>query len=237
MQTDNFIERFFTALISGRREDARGLVDQALDADLAAERILTRVFWPTLQQIQSLYRADQLSRLAHNFATRLLRSLVAQMQLRLEQRPRRDRCAVVVSGREQSEEVSAQIVADLLEADGYEVFYVGGGVTNDEMVAQIGQIRADVLVVFGAVPETVPQTRLLIDHLHDIGVCPNVQIVVGGGVFNRADELAEEIGADLWGKDPEQIVELMAQKPQRRMAASQRTLGRCRRRSGKKDAA
>ena len=236
MQTDKFNEHFFTALISGQRSDARSLLDSAIDSDYDSAKILTRLFWPVLQQIQSLYRADQISRLAHNYATRLMWSLTNQMQLRLEQRDRRDKRVLVVSGAEQSEELAAQIVADLLEADGYEMFYAGGGITNDEIVAQIGQIDVDILVVFGAIPATVSATRQLIDRLHDIGVCPNLQIVVGGGVFNRADELAKEIGADLWAKDPAEIVSLMSDMPNRRMRPSQRTVGR-RRRNGKKDAA
>ena len=101
-----------------------------------------------------------------------------------------------------------QAACDLLEAAGYEVYFTGGGVANDEIVNQVGEMDTDILVVFGAVPGTVPQTRLLIDHLHAIGVCPKVQVVVGGGVFNRADGLAEEIGADGYRATAPEAVEL-----------------------------
>ena len=76
---------------------------------------------------------------------------------------------------------------------------------------------------------TVPFTRVLIDRLHDIGVCPKLQIVAGGGVFNRADGLAEEIGADLWARTPQELVQTLAEQPERRMTADQRTVGRRRR--------
>lgn len=235
MQHEALTEKFFTALISGARANAQSLIDEAVRADCPADRILNRLFWPTLQHIQTLYRDDQISHLAHNYATRLMRSLTAQLQPRLVRREPRHVRVSVVSGAEQSEELAAQIVSDLLDADGYEVFYVGGGIANDEIVAELGRTKVDVLVVFGAVPSTVPQTRLLIDRLHDIGVCPTLQIVVGGGVFNRAEGLAEEIGSDLWASDPEQIVTAMAQNRDQRMNATQRTVGR--RRRIKKDAA
>jgi methanogenic corrinoid protein MtbC1 len=235
MQREVLTERFFTALISGARRDAQELIDEAIRADCPADRILNRLFWPTLQHIQKLYRDDQISDLAHNYATRMMRALVAQLQPRLERRESRNIRVSVVSGAEQSEELAAQIVSDLLDADGYEVLYVGGGIANDEIVAELGRIKVDVLVVFGAVPSTVPQTRLLIDRLHDIGVCPTLQIVVGGGVFNRAEGLAEEVGSDLWANDPEQIIAVMAEKRDQRMSATQRTVGR--RRRSKKDAA
>lgn len=222
-------ERFFTALISGQRSAARQVIDELIDGDHQAEQIITRLFWPTLEHIQKLYREDQLTNLAHHYATRLLRSLVDQMQLRLDQSKPCGKKVLLICGSEESEELAGQMACDLLEASGYEVYFTGGGIANDEIVNQVGEMDADILVVFGAVPATVPPTRLLIDRLHSIGVCPKVQIVVGGGVFNRAEGLAEEIGADLWAKDPEDLVKVIADKPQRRMKSSQRTVGRKRR--------
>ena len=223
------MERFFNCLISGDRASARQVVDQAIEADCNAEKILCHLFWPTLEHFRKLHHHDQLSNLSYNYATRLLRHLVDQMQLRLRQAQRRGLRVLVISGAEQTEELAAQMAADLLEGDGYTVFYAGGGIANDEIIEQIGQIDSDKLVIFGAVPSTVPYTRQLIDHLHEIGVCPKLQIILGGGVFNRAEGLAEEIGADLWARDPAELVMVMSDQPQRRMAADQRTVGRKRR--------
>jgi methanogenic corrinoid protein MtbC1 len=234
MQREVLLERFFTALISGDRTASREIVDQLLEADCPAEKIISRLFWPTLEQIQKLHRGDQLSDLAHHYSTRLLRALVDQMQPRLEQSDRLNKKVLLICGPEEPEELAAQMAADLLEAGGYDLYFLGGGVANDELVAAIGDLNADILCVFGASASTVPFTRLLIDRLHEIAVCPHLQIVVGGGVFNRADGLAEEIGADLWAKDPEQLVHTMLKNPRQRMEAQQRTVGRKRR--AKRDA-
>ena len=219
-------ERFFNTLISGDRLGARRILDEIFDADASGESVAAHLVWPVLDQIQTMRRADQIDTLAYNYATRLLRSVVDQLQLRYEQRADRDLTAVVVCGAEESEELTGQLAADLLEADGYRVLFIGGGVANDEIVAQLAAVKADRLVVFGATPQVVPATRLMIDHLHDIGACENLQVIVGGGVFNRAEGLAEEIGADLWASDPISLVEEMAAKPERRMDPAQRTVGR-----------
>ena len=54
-------------------------------------------------------------------------------------------------------------------------------------------------------------------------------MVVGGGVFNRAEGLAEEIGADMWAKSPMDLAEMLIGQPARRAANDQRTVGRRRR--------
>jgi len=235
MQREVLLERFFNVLISGNRPSARKVVDELIEADCTAEKILTRLFWPALTHIQTLHRADQLSDVAFHYATRMLRVLVDQMQLRLVQSERRNRLSMVVSGDSASEEIAAQMVCDLLEADGYDVIFAGGGIANDELVNQTNTLDVDCLVIFGAVPGTVPQIRQLIDRLQTIGANDKMQLVVGGGVFSRASGLAEEIGADLWANDPDELVSVMNEFPERRMQAEQRTVGR-RRRSRSKDA-
>lgn len=232
MSKQVLIERFFECLISGNRAEARQIVDECVMADAPADQIIEQLFWPTLEQIEKMFRNDQLSVLAHNCATRLLRMLADQMQLRLTQQEPNGRSILFLCGPSEPNELAGQMAADILEAGGYHVTFAGGGVANDEIVATLSETEPQVLVLFSSTPQDLPHIRLLIDQLHDMGVCPNLQTVVGGGVFNRAEGLAEEIGADLWAKSPTELIELVNNQPQRRMAADQRTVGR-RRRQGK----
>lgn len=229
MGRDSLVEQFFNILISGNRREGRAFIEKVLGAGWTGRQVVTDLIWPTLEQIQSLYRNDQLSELAHHFATRLLRTLADQVQLHLPESEGGGRTVLLVCGPQEPEELAGQLTCDLLESAGFEVYFAGGGVAHDEVVEQLAALDADVLVVFGAVAETVPVTRTLIDHLHEIGTCPNLQIAVGGGVFNRADGLAEEIGADVWAGTPHEMVEVLRKHPDQRMDASQRTVGRKRR--------
>ena len=60
---------------------------------------------------------------------------------------------------------------------------------NDEIVGWIGQLQPQVLMVYGTIPSACPMVRQLIDLLHDVGICPKLQIICSGGVFNRAEGL------------------------------------------------
>ena len=229
MSQQVLIERFFETLISGERAAARAIVDECLQADIPAEAIIEKLFWPALEMVQKMYRNDQLSVLAHHYATRLLRMLVDQMQMRLTMHEPRGQRVLLVCGPGEPDELQGQMAADLLEAAGYEVYFAGGGIANDEIITQVGEMDPARLVLFGTTPADLPFMRQLIDELHDLGVCPKMQIVVGGGVFNRAEGLAEEIGADLWATTPCGLVNAMDQKSHQRMGGDQRTVGRRRR--------
>lgn len=226
---DVMIERFFETLISGHRAAARGLVADALREGVTPERLISELFWPTYEMIERLYRADQLSRLAHHFATRLLRVLVDQNAARLKAGPSRGRTVFALCGPRDSDELGSQMAVDLLEQSGFEVTFGGGAIPADEIMAQVHETRPDVLLLFCSGANDLPEIRQIIDSLREVGACPDLQIVVGGGVFNRAEGLAEEIGADIWAKNPLELVGLMVNQPSRRARDEQRTVGRYRR--------
>jgi methanogenic corrinoid protein MtbC1 len=233
MNQEVVIEKLFHLLVSGERDSARTLVNEVLEMDVSHEELTMSVYWPVMEMVDTLYRNDQMTTLSHRYATRLLRSLVDQAQAGYERKERRNRKICAFCGPTEGDELSAQLVADLAEADGFDVFFAGGGIANDEILAEVGQHEPDILLIFAAAPSDCPEIRQLFDTIREIGACPDTQLVVGGGVFNRAPGLAEEIGADLWATAPGELLEVLNAEPARRATEDQRTVGRSRRTSRK----
>lgn len=228
---EQLTERLFGELITGQRVNARDLMTEMQNEGLAAEDIAHEVLWPASEMISELYRNDQLTNLAHHYATRLLRSLVDQVQVHYEQQARRNRSVLMFCGLNEADELEAQLVADLAEADGYDITFGGGGIASDEILAEVGNRHPDVLLMFASSPTDLPGIRHLIDTIREIGACPNLQVVVGGGVFNRAEGLAEEIGADIWATQPRELLGKLVAQKDRRATPAQRTVGRNRKAS------
>lgn len=229
MNEERCVERLFQTLTAGDRENARSIIAEFEQEGGSPEELTQRVLWPTLEMVNSLFRADQLTTLAHHYAVHLLRLLVDQIQTRYTQQPRNGRRVLMFSGVTEGDELCGQMVANLTEAAGFEVFFAGGGVANDEVLAAVGEQKPDVLLMFASSPSDAPNIRVLIDTIRDVDACPNLQVVVGGGVFNRAEGLAEEIGADLWAKEPMELIDKLMNQSSRRAVPDQRTVGRTRR--------
>ncbi len=229
MDQEIIVERLFERLITGDRTTVRSIVEETVKAGVSAEDLSMQVYWPVMVMISDLYRADQISALGHHYGTRLLRTLVDQSQSRYIQQSRRTRKILMFCGSSEADELAGQLVADLIEANGYEIWFGGGGVAGDEILSEVGSRNPDILLMFASAPGDAPHIRRLIDTIRSIDACPDLQIVVGGGVFNRAEGLAEEIGADLWATSPEELLGKLANEPDRRATADQRTVGRHRR--------
>jgi methanogenic corrinoid protein MtbC1 len=220
------VDRLFETLISGDRDAARTLVREALDRGTTAEALITGVFWPVYELIERLHRQDQMVTIAHHMATRLLRVLVDQAAPRLTRTAPNGRTVFAVCGPTDPDELAAQMAVDLLESAGFTVSFAGGGIASDEILAQVQETRPDVLLLFASAPADLPGIRSMIDQIHEIGAVRGIQIVVGGGVFNRAQGLAEEIGSDLWAATPADLVRAMLENPDRRASSSQQSVGK-----------
>jgi len=209
-------------LVNGDRVEAREVVQRALETGESPEELISELYWPTYERIEKLFRADQLSKLCHHYATRLLRVLADQTGGLIQPCEPIGRSALVFCGPRDSDDLAGQLAVDLMASRGFTVRYGGGGIPNDEVLAEIKSRQPDVLVLFASGSNDLPNIRELIDTLRATGACADVQVAMGGGVFNRADGLAEEIGADVWGEDPLELVEVLVARPEQRAEVRER---------------
>lgn len=198
--------RYLQPLLAGRRAECFELIAQAVRSGIAADELLCDVVWPARAQIERLYQDDRIDTAMEHLACRINRTVADQLQAHLPRRSPNGRRVLVTSADGPQEELGAQMVADLFQADGWEVSFVGGGVPDDEILSMVGQYRPHVLVIFGAHAEAVAHTRAMIERIREVGVCPTMNIIASGGIFNRAENLWQEVGADAFAEAPRSVV-------------------------------
>jgi MerR family transcriptional regulator, light-induced transcriptional regulator len=225
----NLSRSYLEPLLTGDRSACRNVVEKALARGVSAYDLLTQLVWPTMERIQSLYRDDQITTTSLNLATRLNRSLTDQLTARLERQDPNGRKALIFCGNAEPEELGGQLCADLFEVNGWTVRFAGGGVPDDEVLKLIGDERPDLLVMFGTLASGVPAVRKLIDYLREVNSCPNMQVMCCGGIYKRAEGLADEIGADLYAPDAAEAVEIANTNREKKATVDQQTVGRTRR--------
>lgn len=222
-------ENYLEALLTGDRVIARQIIDNALADGTSPAVLLTDLIWPTMELVQNLYKEDRITISSVNLATRLNRSICDQVSARLDHAESINRKVLIFCGDDEPEELGGQICAELFESTGWTVKFAGGGVPEDEVLAMIGDFRPDLLVMFGTLPSGVPAVRKLIDYLRDVNSCPEMQVMCCGGIYKRAEGLAEEIGADLYAPDAAAAVAVASESPTKKASVEQQTVGRMRR--------
>ncbi len=208
-------KHYLEHLFEGKRCEARELVFGAMDRGIGARKLLQHLIWPAMEQIGRLYRQDHITRIVEHMATRINRMVADQLHAFLARAPKMGNRMVILCGEGQQPELGAQIMADLFEAEGWSVYFLGSGVPNDEILQFVGKVKADVLTIYGMHAAGAPTVRNLVSIIREVGICDDMQVLVVGGVFNRADGLADEVRADLFAKDIASSLKTVAEHPVR----------------------
>ncbi len=208
-------DQYTAGLLGGDRVACRIAFRQALNKASGAIDLYDTLLWPATEHIEALYRAHRINAATEQMATRINRSIADQLQPHLQQQPPNGRSVLITCADHEPEELGAQMTGDRFEAAGWRVHFVGGGVPNDEILVLVGKIRPDILLVFGTRPQGVPQIRAMIDLIRDVDATPTMNIMISGGVFNRAEGLWTEINADLFAPTANDALRIANEAPPR----------------------
>jgi methanogenic corrinoid protein MtbC1 len=192
------LERYLEPLLRGDRKACRAVIEEALQNGIPANSVYINIIWPIMVEIEGLLRIDKITSVQEHLATRINRTIVDQLQNKLPHRPTKTRKIVICCAPNELQELGAQMLTDLFESDGWDVRFVGGGLTNDDILAFIHEYAPDILLIYGTAPKQAPDVRRLIDTIKAVNAWPNMRIMVTGGLFNRAEGLWQEMDADLY---------------------------------------
>ncbi|MEM0007604.1 MAG: corrinoid protein [Candidatus Bathyarchaeia archaeon] len=103
--------------------------------------------------------------------------------------------------------IGKTIVGSMLTANGFEVYDIGEDVPAEKFVEKIKELKPDVVGLSALLTTTLPEQRTVIEALKREGLRDKVKVIIGGAPASR--EWAEEIGADGYGADATEAVEVV----------------------------
>jgi methanogenic corrinoid protein MtbC1 len=186
---------FRAALLLGQRQAAVNIALEAIASGATPGDVYLELCSKALWEIGELWERNQISVADEHRATAIVQYVVAQVYSRLPLSSL-DRGKVVVCGVEgESHQLGANIVADLLESDGWDVCFLGTNLPHRTILQKIADHRAGAVFISATMPFNLPNVRRLVaDIRREFG--PEIFIVLGGQAFATARSFFLEAGAD-----------------------------------------
>lgn len=209
MVIENLDRAYTENLLAGNRRACRAIIHQALAQGSVPADLYENLLWPAMENVEKLWKDDRINRATEQLATRINRMIADQLQGLLAGAPASGKKALLLCAPNEPEELGAQMICDMLEARGWEVYFLGGGVPDDEVLMLIGLHRPDMLIIYGTRPDDTPAIRGLIDNVRHVDPCPEMNIMLTGGIFARTDGLWNEVKADLFASDLRDTIEIV----------------------------
>jgi 5-methyltetrahydrofolate--homocysteine methyltransferase len=94
----------------------------------------------------------------------------------------------------------------MMEGAGFEVFNLGINVDADKFLAAIREHGADIVGLSALLTTTMPYMKVVVDRLKEEGIRDEVIVMIGGAPVTQA--FADHVGADGYGEDAAQAVEV-----------------------------
>lgn len=103
-------------------------------------------------------------------------------------------------------DIGKNLVSMMLEGAGFEVMDLGVDIDADTLVQRVDELRPNILGLSALLTTTMPEMAKVIKTLEQRGLRDVVKVMVGGAPVDR--KFADQIGADGYGKDAAEAVEV-----------------------------
>ena len=195
---------FQAALLTLREEDAAAVVERGLAAGLRWTDLYLDVFTPALEEVGGRWERGKLGVDAEHIITGIVLRLMHRLSLSLPVAPGPDAFKAVIGcvpGELHS--LGGRMLADLLLAQGWRVWYLNGNLPAAHLLEAVERERPDAVVLCITLERNEPGLHRLVRRLlRWRGAEPLPLIVAGGQFFDRSQPPA---GLDLCGNDVRRV--------------------------------
>jgi methanogenic corrinoid protein MtbC1 len=202
---------FLDALLARDSARARRVVEDALAAGTPVPDLYLDVLQPALQEVGHRWAMGQLNVAEEHYATAIAHSILDGLSRQMHRAPRDGRLAIVSGTPGEQHMLGARMVADFLEADGWEVLLIGAGAPTSDLLALVADEQPDLVALSTATAAVLEGVAELLQALHKLDPRP---CIAAGGQFWTAytGPTAIELGADLVVQDPRELVAELHQR-------------------------
>lgn len=181
-------EDYLRALIGGSGRAADLVVEAALDAAIAPQRIYLEIFQPTAYTIGRLWQANQVSVAQEHLATAIIERQMGELHPYFKGRPGPRRTIVLGCVPDEWHSIGARMVADFFEAEGWQVHYLGANVPVRDLVGLARESSADMVGLSAEMLFNLPRVGELVRALDAAGL-GGIPVIAGGMPFIEQPDL------------------------------------------------
>ena len=191
---------FLQALLAGDRRVAATVVREELLRGAPAPDIYVGVLQEALYEIGRRWERNEITVAQEHMATAITQYVVSQVFPLLPPAPFQRGRAVITGVQGELHQVGSNMVADMLEVDGWDVHFLGTNIPHDGIVQAVVAHRPDFLGVSCTMLFNLPSVVTLVAAVR-ARVSPAPRLLLGGAAFRSAPDLWKELGAEGWAQD------------------------------------
>lgn len=205
---EQLFERLSNAIAEGEVEEAVKIVQEGLDAGIPPLEIMEQGGTKGLQIVSQRFSEGTAFLPELMLAGDAMTEILDIILDKLGDEAASERRGTVVIGQIKGDlhDIGKNVVAALLSVNGFEVHDLGVDVDPKVFVDKAKELKASIIASSTLLTTSMPYQKDIIQYLNDVGMRDQFYCIVGGGPVTP--EWAEKIGADGYGRNATDAVEL-----------------------------
>lgn len=188
--------QYMLAILEGDRRRAFGLLENAVENDMPADRVMLDVLVPVEREVGRLWHLGEVAIGEEHFLTNTTMLALGWLRTVLPCAEPNGRSVMVGAVSGNRHELAGRIAGLILESAGFRVIDLGVDTPAPDLVRAAGDFGADAVLLGVMLTTQVESARHAIELFRGDERTSSITIVVGGHVFDEAPDLWSRIGAD-----------------------------------------
>ncbi|EKU90151.1 corrinoid protein [Bacteroides oleiciplenus] len=203
------------AIVAGKLEDAKAIVNEAIEAGMDAQDIINNYLIKGMEEIGQRFEEGKAFVPNLLLAARAMKGCLEILKPRLKDASGASLGTLVIGTvKGDLHDIGKNLVASMLEGCGFEVINLGVDISGQQFVEAVRKYNPQIVCLSALLTTTMSYMKEVIDTLDSEGLRQNVKVLVGGAPVS--EEFAMQIGADGYSSNANGAV-----------ALAKRVLGRC----------
>lgn len=184
------VQKYVELTLSRKRREAADYVLSFLNAGLSPEKICNGLIMPALKQFGHLWQKNLLSATEEHSATNITRYVIFRLfdSRRREKRLRFKALVSCVPGDEH--EISAEMMAEVLDSKGWLVEFIGRSAPREDIVETAKDVQPDVVFLSVSLIAHLPAARALVREIKK--KAPGAKTILAGPAAVAAQDALSE---------------------------------------------
>jgi 5-methyltetrahydrofolate--homocysteine methyltransferase len=195
------------AVVGGKHKDIEGLVKAAIEDNANLNELIDNAMIAAMDVVGEKFAEGTI------FVPEMLVSAVTMkkglgiIKPLLKDEETKSKGTIIMSTvKGDIHDIGKNLVIMMLEGAGFHVIDLGVDLTVETLIQKVEEINPDVLGLSALLTTTMPEMKNVIGTLESKGLRSSIKVMVGGAPVDET--FAERIGADGYGKDAAEAVNL-----------------------------
>lgn len=203
------LKSLYDYVVNGEVQETADGVRAALEADLAADQILSEALIPAMSEVGRLFEAQEFYVPEMLISAKAMQSGLAILKPHLVKSNGQAGARIVVGTvKGDLHDIGKNLVIMMLEGAGYQVTDLGVDVAPEKFIKEI-RAGAQLVGMSAMLTTTMLNMKMTIEAFKEAGVRDQVKVIVGGAPLTQT--FADSIGADGFAQDASAAVRKAAE--------------------------